>query len=190
VARRHLDLAPRPCQPLHRRRDWACRSSRCGPVRSSCGDLPRQYDRAMPWQCPSLPRCGVILLLAVFAGAVLVATVSGPAFSAGTGSYVACHVYTGGNVNDELLARPQRCAFAVYHGTPGGILVRGMHWHGWGAAVTTTSGTYVGNMNYRARTHVRLYRRRPCTGYGHVYTRMRMQDNGSPAATIKLQECG
>jgi hypothetical protein len=111
-----------------------------------------------------------------------------PPIIARAAAYVACHASIRGEQSDALLEHPKRCSFAVAHGTPRRILVRGLSWHGWGGPSTRASGTYV-RRTVRRRAHATLYRTRSCLGVGRVYTRLRLAVRGRDARTVRLDHC-
>ncbi|HEX6687590.1 MAG TPA: hypothetical protein VF085_02865 [Solirubrobacterales bacterium] len=72
----------------------------------------------------------------------------------------------------------------------GAIYVRSLHWRHWGSEVARASGTYVGNMNYRAHAIVRLSRPDRCSSlpekiYSHFWIKI---GNDSPVS-YPLEGC-
>jgi hypothetical protein len=129
------------------------------------------------------------LLVALGAGLLFAQVSTGAALATGSGSYVDCMDFAGGNVNEALLKKPTNCAFHVEHGTPGGLEIRRLRWRNWGAGTARATGTYIGNMNFRAPATITVYRREPCTGYGYVYTRMALKVGTAPRDVIRLTHC-
>jgi hypothetical protein len=71
-------------------------------------------------------------------------------------------------------------------------LVEGLSWSNWGSPVATASGTYVGNMGYRASATVRLSGLRACPSHAEkVYTQFAVTTYGQFGftATRRLAGC-
>lgn len=112
---------------------------------------------------------------AVCVAVTLAAVASGALGSTGQRAYVRCENSSGAGTTPAF--RPRGCVF-VRAGSPTqpfgyeqAIVVR-LHWARWGASTTTASGTFEGNMDFRAAATVQLSRLRFCTPGKSVYTRL------------------
>jgi hypothetical protein len=91
-----------------------------------------------------------------------------------------------------LYSAPRTC---VFHRADTGLYghtldeVTGMRWDHWGAATTSASGTFLGNMHFRASASVQLSGLQPCGAFaGMVYTRFAIQIQGAGNGTMRLDD--
>ena len=93
------------------------------------------------------------------------------------------------------VVKPKACTFVLKGVEDVGaarVTLAQIRWRRWGTAVTTGTGTFVGNMGARSGGTVRLSRLKPCSGRSSkAYTRISVRPAGRGAATVlDLAGCG
>ena len=127
---------------------------------------------------------GVVLSVAVLAGVAFVApAVLEPtaAQAHGERALVACVQEQGFSDFVVVVRAPRRCVLH-YVGSPFDSAhlfpVVSIRWSGWGRSVAHGRGTFIGNMNFRARATIVLSRPRACGRGVRIYTRVRTTIQG------------
>lgn len=143
--------------------------------------------------------------IASVAAACLTATMA-LAKSEGIKTVVLCPDAYGNTVD---YVKPKKCSFAnadyfnragirstspgssgATASSAGSIYVIHMHWRHWGSNVARASGTYAGNMNYRAHAIVRLSRPDRCSHLPEkVYSRFWIKIGNSDPVSYPLEGC-